>query len=355
MNILAPLTAAAQKSATALAQFGELFNARLKQQSEAITAKKQREINAINLDADRFRDFKKQLDGTLDIISNSVTRSKGLRSQLDGLILTVGNAGADPEAANNADGYRLAFNSIMNQMRDVAGKARVNPNLLGDSGPARLDYPVDPSGTKQAVRGVNLVSDYYIIDSEGKRFEPDRVGGLIRQVEDDPDATNQNFANLDTGIRLESISGNAISFTLKPGTAEETSFSGELVRKGPGILDPWLYDDFKTVEGRSRALADLEAAKGVFDFEIQRYGSAKTSIEFHRNRANTKVKQADFAIEDISIEQAQAIRIAEAKMAREAAVLATKLEHAELIRNEYTRMFGGTNDPLTKTLLDISV
>jgi hypothetical protein len=337
MNILAPLTAAAQKSATALAQFGELFNARLIQQSEAITAKKQREINAINLDADRFRDFKKQLDGTLDIISNSVTRSKGLRSQLDGLILTVGNAGADPEAANNADGYR------------------VNPNLLGDSGPARLDYPVDPSGTKQAVRGVNLVSDYYIIDSEGKRFEPDRVGGLIRQVEDDPDATNQNFANLDTGIRLESISGNAISFTLKPGTAEETSFSGELVRKGPGILDPWLYDDFKTVEGRSRALADLEAAKGVFDFEIQRYGSAKTSIEFHRNRANTKVKQADFAIEDISIEQAQAIRIAEAKMAREAAVLATKLEHAELIRNEYTRMFGGTNDPLTKTLLDISV
>lgn len=355
MNILAPISAAAQKSATALAQFGELFSARLKQQSEAITAKKQREINTINLEADRFRKFKKELDGSLDIISNSVTRAEGLRSQLNGLILTVNNAAADLEAATNTEGYRLAFDSILNQMRDVAGKARVSPNLLGNDGPTSLQYPIDPSGTKQSIRGINLVSDYYIVDSEGKRFEPDRTGNLIRQINEDPESTEEIFANLDSGIRLDSISGNAISFTLKPGTAEETGFSGELVREGPGILDPWLYDGFTTVEGRNRALADLDAAKGVFEFEAQRYKASKTSIEFHRNRANTKVKQADFAIEDISIEQAQAIRVAEASMAREAAVLATKLEHAQLIRNEYTKMFGGRNDPMIKTLLDISV
>jgi len=359
MDVLAPLSAAAQKSASALARFGEHFTARLKQQSETITDKKQREINTINIDADRFRKFKGKLDDSLDVVSNTITRTEGLRSQLNGLILTVNNAQADPKADEGAEGYRLAFNSILNQMRDVAGKARVSTNLLGNDGSLGLRYPSDPSGTAQTLRGINLVNDYYIIDSEGKHFKPERTLNLIRQQSHDPEAPSdvptENYANLDTGVRLDRLSGQAINFTLKPGNAGKTRFSGTLVREGPGILDPWLYDNFATPEGRNRALADLEAAKSVLDFEIRRYGAAKSTIEYQRNQANSKIKQADFAIEDISIEQAQSIRLVKAGMARESAVLASSLEHAQLIRREYTKIFGGNNNPLIKNLLDISV
>ena len=127
------------------------------------------------------------------------------------------------------------------------------------------------------------------------------------------------------------------------------------MREGPGILDPWLYDNFATPEGRSRALADLESAKSVLDFEIRRYSTAKSAIEYQRNQAKSKINQAGFAIKDISVEQAQSIRLVEAGMAREAAVLASSMEHAQLIRREYTKMFGENNDPLIKNLLDISV
>jgi hypothetical protein len=196
MDVLAPLSAAAQKSASVLARFGEHFTARLKQQSETITDKKKRETNTINIDANRFRKFKGKLDDSLDVVSNTISRTEGLRSQLNGLILTVNNAQADPKADQDAEGYRLAFNSILNQMRDVAGKARVSTNLLGNDGGLGLRYPSDPSGTPsgtvQTLRGINLVNDYYIIDSEGKHFKPKRTLNLIRQLSHDPEAaTNE--------------------------------------------------------------------------------------------------------------------------------------------------------------------
>ncbi|MEQ8193876.1 MAG: hypothetical protein RIB59_05250 [Rhodospirillales bacterium] len=354
MSLLQPFAAAAQKSATVLARFGELFSERLKQRAESVTAQKQREINAINIEADKSRKLKAKLEDPLDNVDNTITRVSGLRSQIDALIKTVTNAEADPEAAANAAGYRSAFTSILNQMRNVADTARVKPNLLGE-GNVTLTFPTNVNGIEQTVRGINLVSDYYIVDSEGKRFEPERTTNLLRRFDSYPEEPGETFANLDTGARLDSIDGNDVGFTLNADTADAAPFTGTVVREGIGILDSWLYDDFATPEGRARARSDLEAAKSVLDLEERRYGVVKSTIEFQRNRAKTDVKDADLAIEAIAIEQAQIIREAEAEVSRQAAVLASSLEHVQILRNEYTKLFNTHRNPLVQTLLDIRV
>jgi hypothetical protein len=354
MSLLQPFSAAAQKSVTVLSRFGELFSERLKQRAESVTAEKQREINAINLEAKKARKLKSALDDPLDNLNNTISRVSGLRSQIDALIKTVTNADADPEAADNAQSYRTAFAGILNQMRNVAETARVRPNLLGD-GTASLSFPTNVNGTEQTVRGINLVSDYYIVDSEGKRFEPERTTNLLRRFESYPEEPGEIFANLDTGARLDGIDGNALTFTLNADTADAGEFSGTIVREGTGILDPWLYDNFATPEGRARALADLDAAKAVLELEERRYGVAKSTVEFQRNRAKADVNEADFAIEAISIEQARIIRETEAEVARQAAVLASRLEHLQILRNEYAKLFNTQRNPLVQTLLDISV
>ena len=358
MTIFSGLSAQSGGNSLLLAQIKAFFQVKVNVQGTRILDQNRGQINSIERDATQWRDLKDDLKEPLFQIERTLTRFKSSRSNLDNLISTVNKANLDPEVATNALGYRAAFDSILNSVRSTAENTIDNPNLLGKDPSAKLVYPVSPTGGNQILNGRYVGSDYYITDSSGKRWQPDRVAGLLRQYDSYPESPSEKSGALQEGVRLDSFDAatEGVTFTINSATAAIESFSGTITREGTNILDAWLYDGLKTQAGRDRALADLKAAKTVLELEERRYQVARTTVNFHRSRADANVDRFQGNIDKVLASQAQELVNVKDSLDRQFRVAQDSLIGAIALRREYSNFFlQQRNDPLIKALFDIRV
>lgn len=335
------------------------FEERLAQKTNAISGSFGAKVNAINLRADRFRDLRADLLEDDRKISNVINRIKVIRRGLDNLLSTVTKANQDEEADTNATGYQSAFDSIVGGLRRSAESASDSPNLIGRIGTQKLTYPTNISGASQSVQGIYLGTDYYITDADGKRWQPDRAAKLLRQYDDYPETPSTKVANLATGVRLDSLVDNTLSFTTGPDTGSPETFAGAtLNHEGIRVLDAWLYDGLATADGRARALADVEAAKDAIDLELSRYEIVRTTIGYYGRKAEIQVDGYNGETDTLLIQQAQAIGEAQADLQRQLQATNSNLAQSFALKAEYGRIFQSfitsRNNPLISALIDIN-
>jgi hypothetical protein len=312
-------------------------------------------INGIDRQAQKWKDFQAELEQPRAVVGGAIGRLKGVRGLLDSLIKTVGKADLDPQSGTLSDGYRATFDSMLRSLRLRVDQTADNPNLLGKTGARELLIPTDIHGATQSLRQNYKGSDYKILDTSGFQWAPDYVGNLLRRYDsypDDPSSVSGSFAG---GIRLDSLSGGDVTFTIAPDTANPQTFTGTIDREGIGIVDAWFYDNLSTGDGRDRALADLKAARKTVDLEINRYQRFLTTIAYYDSRA--AIRLGDFRAETgaLLIEREREVLTSQDSIQRQFELATTALSRNQAIINVYKTMFATSGNTVADRVFGVII
>lgn len=356
MTMFTKISASMVRQATLQAQITQHFKRLSEVQGGVIAGRYAKKINSVDFQAKKWRMLESDFDDARRDINSVVGRIKSIKASVESMMTIVRNASSDEQADANPTGYSRAFDSTL---RSVVGKALSNQtgnNLIGNSGAARLSYPINVYGTTREVRGAFLGTDYHIIDSQGKRWSPDWSARLLRQYDEYPDKPSDKLGDFDNGVRVDSISGTTVAFTIAPNTAAPQSFTGTLHRDGLGLLDAWYYDGLATETGRDRAMADLESAQLSLDLEIRRYEIAGSTIGFYAKKSAATVGGYDKRVAALLAEKAKEFGIAEQRLARDYQAASRSIGAGAALRQRYAKIFGPDGgNAITKILIDINV
>jgi hypothetical protein len=338
-TVLSPLSGSNYNNALLLSGLQTQYGGRIAAKTASIESDYGTKLGAVDRHAQQWKDFRAELEKPRSIVSGVVGRLKGIRALLDSLSATVGKANLDSQSGTLYDGYRATFNSLLKSLRSRIDNTADSPNLLGKTGARELLIPTDISGAPLSVRQNYKGIDYRILDTSGFQWAPDYVGNLLRRYDSYPDEPSSVSGNLANGVRLDSLSGDDVTFTVAPDTASPQTVDGTIDRGGIGLVDAWFYDNLSTQDGRDRALADLKAAKNNIDQEIGRYQRTLTSIAYYDSRA--EIRLGDFSQETgaLLIERERAVLTSQENIQRQFDLATTALARNQFALNVYKNMF----------------
>lgn len=342
MSVLSPVNASNITNALLLKQVKTFFETKVNTQGQRILNSYAGKLNAVERNAEPWRAMKEDLVEPLRQVNRLVSRLENIKKTLDSLLKTLTTASKDPEADGNATGYAIAFDGQLKSVRGYAETTFDTPNLLGKQVPARLRFPIAPGDSAtQTVNGTYMGSDYRIIDSNGQRWQPERVTKLLVQYDSFPDTPGSKKVPLANGAVLDTFDEqtDAVTFTINGATAAKETISGTVEREGLGVLDSWLYGGLATQANRDRATADIEAAKRIVDIEIRRYSVAATSVQFQSARADLNVDTFDKQRDALLQKRGQELANAKDELDRQFNVAETALVANIAFRRNYSHFF----------------
>ncbi len=251
MTVLTPVNA--QDWAGTILQLQlQRFNAqKLAQIQAGISSKISQDVNSTNRTATSWKNLKGRIDDAVSFLESTVSRAETIRGQIDGLLATTFKAQYADTISSWT--YPVQFNQGIRAINRTAIDSRASPNLLGSATQRNFSYKTDINFGSEQVSQSFIGTDYYIIDSAGLKWTRDRSSYILRQRNATTGALTGQYAALSGGLRLDSISGTAITFTTEPSTSSATAYSGTLYTSGTNILDAWLYEDLTTSPGRGRS------------------------------------------------------------------------------------------------------
>ncbi|MGB0670021.1 MAG: hypothetical protein ACPGNT_00870, partial [Rhodospirillales bacterium] len=285
------LTQTSRSAVTANQLLGQLQTQqtkKLEDQTKSVQASYQTKINSVTREQDQWRSVKADVGEASSELSSTVGRLKSMRSRLDAEVLNINklNTRISEGDTVNIDLYAYGFDATVKALDGIAKSG--SPRLTGDDN-AKLSYKIDPYGQQSEVQGVALTSDYYIIDSNGDRWQLDRQGGNLKRYTDYPNGATSDVGGLKGGLQLDTLSGDQITFTINPNTADPKQFSGTIKSSGSGLKDSWFYGNLASADNRTSALTDLKSARTAVELEIARYDVARTMAVFYETRANEEI------------------------------------------------------------------
>jgi hypothetical protein len=352
-SVLSPFSASDFGRAQMLTQIQNFYTKKAEQKTASITNRFTASINSINMENDRWRAVREGIQAGRSILSDNLARAKSILASLNNMISAVNKAGQNAEGYTNALGYAATFDSYLRSLDYAASNSTTKPNLLGVA-KQELNFRVGIHGATQTTNSAYLGSDYYIIDSEGKYWDLDRSAQILKRYDVYPDDPMSNAANLATGLRLDDLTGDAITFTVGPDTATPETFSGTLYRTGLDILDSWGYEGLATEAGRQQALDDLNSAKVAVDIEVRRYTLAFTTADYYEKVASEAISGLVKKTNQLTIDQAIEIQKEQAALSQEYQTSTNSIVQAIAAQNQYGRMLGAAlSNKFGKSLVNI--
>jgi len=314
----------------------------------------QTQINALDRESVRWEDVREGTEEARSLFSGTVGRLQSIRSSINSLISTVNKAEQESGAASDLSGYGIAFDSILKSLNSTSTQTGASVNLISET-TASLTYTIGINGAQLTVGSVDSGSSYSIIDTDGKKWVPDFAAKILKRYDSYPSDPASEAGGFAGGLRLDSIAGSAIDFTVAPDTATPEAYSGTITKTGLAVVNSWYYDELTSSDGRTRALADLETALIGLDIEIKRMELARDLAGFNTNRAQTRIDGLDGESNDLLVEQAKAIQETQERLQREFDITATVLEGVVLQQQEYAALLAPliNNDPFADSLFDV--
>ncbi len=353
MSVLSGLSRNTITTATLITNLINAQEKKIALRTQVINGAHQQTIGRLNRGVDKWLAVKKSVGEAASVIHATVGRAKAVLGKIDAMILNVNKAGQPTNGTVNTDMYAASFDAVLKGIQSDANNTRMQPNMIGKFEP-KLTYRTSPSGSMGSVQGAFIGNDYYITDSAGKRWVPDRNAKILKRYDNYPDGATNKVGAFNGGLRLDSISGDAIAFTIAPNTASPESFSGTLTRKGLRVMDSWYYNGLATDADRQQAISDLKSARTAVSLEIQRYKLAASTATFYEDRVNAEIKGIKSKVADEMIARAKELQISQDKLSREFQNTTSIVAQSLALKNEYARMLAPiVNDKLTQALLNV--
>jgi hypothetical protein len=352
-TVLSPFSAGDFGRAQMLVQIQRFYNQKATQKSAAIGHEYAAQINSIKLESDRWNAVREDMREVRSVISGTVGRAKSIQASLENMIRAVNKSSQNTEGYTNPQMYAASFDAYLKSLDGMATRTSDGTNLLGIA-KQEVRFPTGIHGSEYTVRSAFLGSDYHIVDSEGKYWDLDRSAKILKRYDAYPDDPTSTVGNIATGLRLDSLVGDAITFTVAPDTATPETYSGTLHREGLTILDSWAYEGLATEAGRTKALADLNSAKVAIDLEVRRYQLANTTINYYEGIATETISGMRQKTNQLTIDQATAIQKEQTALSREYQVSNNAIVQALSLQNQYAKMLSPLmSNKYARALVDI--
>jgi len=339
LTVLSPYNPKSFGNANLLARMNSVFQNLASRKTEEINNSYQQEINSIELDAKRWKNISVDIDNARAEVVDARNRAKGVLRFVNDMIRNVNKTEEHSgDSGFFATGYAATFDSQLRSIESKVNDSRTaNMNLLGKFEPD-FTFNVGAHGTTATVGGQYIGNDYYIIDSNNNRWQPDKTAKILKQYSEYPDSPTSKAGNFATGLQLDSILGDAITFTVGPDTASPEQFTGTLYRSGTDVMDSWFYDGLSTSDGRTRALADLADAKEALTLEVNRYNTSLTTTEFYASMVDASIKGYRAETNELLIKQAREVQETQQELAARFQAATGNVARSFAIRKQYNAM-----------------
>ena len=329
----------------------QLYNKiNLARQQNSINADLNQNINSINLEADKWRKLKSNLWDSINFISEAVTRAESIQNKLEAMSITAYSA-QNGDATSSAT-YPIQFDVALRGINSQAIDSRKSPNILSSNN-SDYTYITNINGATDTVSRQFLGADYTITDTGGNIWVRDRGSFVLRQYDANYVKTGK-FAALTGGVRLDSISGNTVTFTTDYNSTSAQQFTGTLATSGLGLLDAWLYEDLTTSAGRTRALTDVHQAQAQVQAGIAQLNGDRAVAQYNLDRASLKVGVSLNAIDATTKSHMLKLQEVQATNGQQNAISAMIVNGTINIRNEYLNLLKlSYGSGLARSLIDI--
>lgn len=353
VTVLDKLTSRDFALATLLSRLQGNFEAKAAERAAEVEARFGQKLNSVEIDKRPQERVQEKAGEASSRLSETIGRVKNIRNGLDAMISQIVRAEQVATGDTNWAGYAAVFDSRLAGLVDLAEKGDA-PNLLGVAEP-RLTYEIGATGATTSVQGAHLGSDYHIVDSEGKWWQPDRTARILKRFDNFPTDPANEAGAFQNGLRLDGIVGDAITFTVGPDTGTPVTYTGTLYRDNLKVVDSWFYDGLETQDGRNRALADLNAAKEAVKLELTRYEVAQSVAMFYEQRAIQTLEGLSKDSNDLLIQQAIEIQKAQDELTRQFSAATNSITLAISQQVNYTDLFAPfVNERFTSAFIDVT-
>jgi len=351
VTALDPINARSYASALLLLQLQLANSVDVARQQKVLNASLNQEINSINLEGDKWRSLKTDLWDSVNFIQEAVTRTESIASRLESMSLTA-------YTAKNGDThsswtYPIQFDVQLRGINSTAIDSRKTPNLLSTND-SNYTYIKNIYGATETVDREFLGTSYTITDSGGDIWVRDRNSNILRQWDGNTYTKTGKFAALTGGIRLDSIVGTSVTFTINYNSTDALQFTGTLSTSGLGVLDAWLYEDLTTAAGRTRALADVHEAQAQIDAHTARLKGELAIANYHLGRSQVQIGANRDLVDAATASHLLKLQEVEQSNATQNAYNALIVQGANAVRDQYFNLLSlSYGNGLARALINI--
>lgn len=338
---ISPSIDAAGFSVLALQYRARLMNARAEAVERAATRSDFRPpAEAANRVAREWAELRPDINAAAARLETLAGRVKAIRDTVSTL-LKIRNAagGASGEALQT---YIRSFNAAVGDLNGLANSTSQIPNLVGASYDVDIAYFSNTDLDVTAVSHRDLSSGYTITEAGGDYWKKDDTTTDVTLLQyDSAGVATGNSAVINQELRLDSLSGSTIDFTIHAGTPSEESFSGAtLSRTGLGILDGWAYGGLAGGDGPARAESDLRSALSGLDGNLASLNGAITRARFDSAIAEVRAYGSASKISALNERQLLALQEQNTASGNTDLALAAAISRNSVLRNGYLNLLG---------------
>jgi hypothetical protein len=298
------------------------------------------QISAASRAGTQWVELKPAINAAASQLDVLISRVRSLRDKVSTL-LTINNSAATANSTDLAQDVIL-FNAALRDLNGLANFTTQNPNLVGTDYDVNIAYFSNPDLDVTRVVHRDLSSGYTLTESGGNYWAKDDISTdlVLLQYDSDGVETGKSVVvNLE--LRLDSLSGSTIAFTIHAGTDSEESFTGaSLATNGLGILDAWGYDGLATSDGRALAETTLRSALKTLDGNLASLNSALAQARFDFGIAEVNAEGSGSKISAVNQRQLLALQEHTDNAGNADLALAVAINRNIALRNGYLNLLG---------------
>ena len=247
-------------------------------------------INLLNERSSKLNDLKFGIATGQKAIEASTEKFEEIDGILFDMKTYLEKAEANPD---DSDYYSYLHNEAIKKLNKLTDKAGFGEtNLIGNNGRANFrenfatnstSLKVSESGRSLTLQGVYLGTDDFITDENGHKWLVNRTANSIQPFTSYPKEAADDEVGL-SGFTLDSFDDATDTATF---TVDGVQHTGTVTRGGLGVMNQHLYEGFSTADGRSRAAADIDAARQKLRTNMALLESQKTLVDQQFERVGT--------------------------------------------------------------------
>lgn len=298
------------------------------------------QISAANRSGTQWVELKPSINAAASQLDVLISRVRTIRDKVSTL-LTINSAAATANSTDLAQDVIL-FDAAIRDLNGLANFTSQNPNLVGTDYDVNIAYFSNPDLDVTRVVHRDLSSGYTLTESGGNYWAKDDIStDLVLLQYDSSGVATGKSAVVNQELRLDSLSGSTIAFTIHAGTASEESFTGAtLATNGLGIVDAWAYEGLATSNGRALAETALRSALSTLDSNLASLNGALAQARFDYGIAEVNAEGSGSKISAVNQRQLLALQEHTDTATNANLALAVAVSRNIGLRNSYLNLLG---------------
>ncbi|MBI4966625.1 MAG: hypothetical protein HZC25_00765 [Rhodospirillales bacterium] len=256
------------------------------------------------------------------------------------------------KATNDPDYYAQEFDKRLAEIYELADEVPANYNMIGAKRrigmeSRDIEVKIDQYANVVTLNGTFIGADYYITDSNGKKWVPEWSSYAIKQYDDYPntETTGTTYSTLQqastTGATVSTstiartdtnYSSNTVSFQV-----DGTAYTGTLTKGGNEVGQSWLYGRFGDAQGIAQAQADVKAAMEQVEMVTAQVKASQVFVQGQYDTISNRIGEVKAEMTDVMVAQMQEEYDFQAKMRTKYDAMITNLASLSMTQKNYTQ------------------